>query len=217
MFLGHFAVGFALKPAAPRVSLGTVFLAAQFVDLLWPLMLLIGWEHVRIDPGNTAVTPLDFYDYPITHSLAGAGVLGLIFGGLYFAKTRFAAGAVLLSLAVESHWFLDFVTHRADLPLYPGGPKVGLGLWNHVAATAALELAMFGAALLWYFQRCRPRQRKGVYGLWALAAVLVLIQLMSYTGEPPPSVAAIIIAGLLQWLLVAWGYWVDRPPKAAGG
>ena len=84
MFIGHFGVGFAAKKVAVKPSLGTLFLAAQFVDLLWPLLLLLGLERVQIDPGNTVVTPLDFIRYPISHSLLAVIIWGLIFGGIYY-------------------------------------------------------------------------------------------------------------------------------------
>ena len=117
MFLGHHAAAFAAKPLAPRVSLGTLIAAALLVDLLWPILLILGLEHVRIAPGITAVTPLDFYDYPITHSLVA--VLGWsIAMALLVRKHPLVVGAT-----VFSHWVLDFITHRPDLPLWPGGPK----------------------------------------------------------------------------------------------
>ena len=128
MFIGHFGVGFGAKAAAPRVSLGTLLLAAQFLDLLWPIFLLLGIESVRIDPGNTAVTPLDFVSYPLTHSLlTGVGWGGLL-GGAYALHRRWLRGAVVVAATVVSHWVLDWVSHRPDLPLIPGGNKVGLGL-----------------------------------------------------------------------------------------
>ena len=140
MFLGHFAVSFGAKKPAPAVSLGTMFLAAQFVDLLWPLFLLLGLEHASIEPGNTAVTPLDFYDYPFTHSLAGTLLWSCVLGLAYFAVKRNVRNAVAVGLAVSSHWFLDFLTHRPDLPLwFSGGPHVGLGLWNSVAGTVVVR------------------------------------------------------------------------------
>lgn len=132
MFIGHFALGFAAKRAAPRISLGILFAAAQFADLLWPVLLVFGIEQVRIAPGNTAFTPLDFVNYPVSHSLLMLLIWGLLFGMLY--KTPVLVGLVV------SHWILDFVTHRPDMPLYPGGPKLGLGLWNSVPATVAVEV-----------------------------------------------------------------------------
>ncbi len=211
MFLGHFAVGFALKKAAPRVSLGALFIAVQLQDLLWPLFLLLGFEHVRIDPGNTAVTPLDFYDYPFTHSLLGAALLAAIFGGAYRLFRGDGRSAIVLSLAAFSHWLLDFITHRPDLPLsWWGGTKFGLELWNSVGATVALELAMFGFGLSLYIWCTRVKRKPGSYGLGALVLVLLGIYSANILGPAPPGIAAITVAGNAMWLFVLAAWWIDR-------
>jgi len=121
MFLGHFAVALAAKKAGPKVSLGTLFLSVNLVDLIWPLFLLLGLEHVRIDPGNTAVTPLDFFDYPITHSLLASVGWAVAAGVVYYIITKERRGMLIVGAAVLSHWILDALTHRPDLPLIPGG------------------------------------------------------------------------------------------------
>src|SRR5215208_4533406 len=135
MFIGHFALGLAAKRAVPSVSLGVLFAAAQLADLLWPIFLALGLEQVRIDPGNTALTPLDFVSYPYSHSL----VLLLVWGAaMALVCSPFARGRhvfAVISALVVSHWVLDFITHRPDMPLYPGGAKLGLGLWNSIVAT----------------------------------------------------------------------------------
>ena len=129
MFIGHFGVGLGLKAVAPRVSLGTMFLASQFVDLLWPSLLLVGFEQVDIAPEVTRVTPLDFVHYPISHSLLMVFGWSVLFALVYHLIRRHRGNAVFCGLAVMSHWLLDWVTHRPDLPLYPGGEAlVGLGL-----------------------------------------------------------------------------------------
>ena len=130
MLIGHNAVAFAAKRIAPRTSLGTLTAAVMFLDLIWPIFLLLGIEHVRIEFGATKFTPLDFYDYPWTHSLVMSIAWGVAFGVVYFARTRYARGAVVVALCVVSHWVLDLIVHRPDLPLWPGGPKFGFGLWN---------------------------------------------------------------------------------------
>jgi membrane-bound metal-dependent hydrolase YbcI (DUF457 family) len=219
MFIGHFAAGFAAKKFAPRVSLGTLFAAAQLQDLLWPLFLLLGVEHVRIDPGNTAVTPLDFFDYPFTHSLLGAALLAAAFGGVYFMLRRDGRSAMVLSLAAFSHWILDFFTHRPDLPLtYGGSEKVGLGLWQSVAATVIIETAMFAAGLLIYLKATTPAGWPGTYGLAGLAALLLAIYAGNIFGPPPPGVEMIAVAGNAMWLFVLAAWWVDRnrAPGPAG-
>ena len=150
LFIGHFAVAFAAKKAVPRVSLGTLFISVQFLDLLWPLLLLADIEHVRIDPGNTVVTPFDFYDYPFSHSLVGALGWAAIFSLGYFAVRGNRIGAGILAIGVASHWVLDVITHRPDLPVLPNGPYVGLGLWNSPAGTMVVELALFAAGVFLY-------------------------------------------------------------------
>jgi len=211
MFIGHFAVGMGAKALAPRVSLGTLFLAAQFVDLLWPTLLLLGIERVRIDPGATRVTPLDFAYYPVTHSLAMAILWALGFALVYQALRRYPRGALVVGAAVVSHWLLDAVAHRPDLPLYPGGgPLIGLGLWSSLAGTLVVELSLFAAGIGLYLRATRSRDATGTWAFWALVAFLGAIYAANIFGPPPPSVQAIAWAGHAQWLLVAWGYWVDR-------
>jgi hypothetical protein len=212
MFIGHFAVALAAKPAAPSTSLGTLFLACALVDLAWPLLLLIGLEQVEIRPGITAFTPLDFVHYPWTHSLVMAGAWAGALGLLYFLLRRNARAALVVGLVVLSHWFLDFLVHRPDLPLMPGTQaRFGLGIWNSVSATLLLEGALFSAALVFYFGRTRALDRVGTWGLAGLLIFLLAAYAGAAFGPPPPSVAAIAWAGLVGGaLIVLLGYWVDR-------
>jgi hypothetical protein len=220
MFIGHYAVALAAKKAAPKISLGTLFLAAQFIDLLWPILLLLGIEHVRIDPGNTAFTALDFYDYPISHSLLAVIGWSLAFGSVHFAIRRDARSATIAGMAVLSHWVLDFITHRPDLPLAPGMQSYfGLGLWNSVLATVIIESGMFIAALILYLRTTKAVDRTGSISFWAFILFTVLIHLANILGreQPPPNVTAIAVAGLALWLMVPWLYWIERhrPTSAA--
>jgi hypothetical protein len=213
MFIGHYAVALAAKKAAPKTSLGTLFLSAQFLDLLWPLFLLLGLEHVRIDPGNTAFTPLDFYDYPITHSLVAVIGWSLAFGLIYFFRRHYTTGAWILGLGVFSHWLLDFVVHRPDLPIFPGsGTDAGLGLWNSVPATILVESALFMVGLILYLRTTTARDRVGRNAFWAFIAFTVLFYLGNIFSrqQPPSNVTVLAIAGLSQWLIVLWTYWIDR-------
>jgi membrane-bound metal-dependent hydrolase YbcI (DUF457 family) len=210
VFIGHFGVGLAAKALAPRVSLGSLFLAAQLIDLLWPTLLLLGLERVRIAPGITAVTPLDFAHYPITHSLLGAALWALGLSVLYLFATRYRRGALVLLALVISHWVLDLIVHRPDLPLYPGGAKFGFGLWNSVTGSLAIELAILAAGTFLYLKSTKAVDRVGVWAFWSLISFLLLIHTGNLLGPPPPSVAAIAWVGQAQWLLVLWGYWVDR-------
>ncbi|HYK00832.1 MAG TPA: hypothetical protein VE974_03690 [Thermoanaerobaculia bacterium] len=210
MFIGHHAAGFAGKRFAPRVSLGTLFFAAMFLDLLWPILLLLDLEHVRIDPGNTAFTPLDFYDYPISHSLLTVLGWSVVVAVGYRIVRKTWSGAAVVGAAVLSHWVLDFVTHRPDLPLWPGGPLVGLGLWNSVPATIIVESLLFIATLTIYLRTTVARDRTGSIALWSLVVFVVLIYIANVTSPPPPSTTAIAWAALAAWLFVPWGAWIDR-------
>ncbi len=216
MFIGHFAVGFAGKRAAAGPSLGTWFLATQWLDLIWPVFLLLGWEQVRIAPGDTAVTPLEFVYYPFTHSLVGALAWAVGFALVYRLITGQGRVAAWLGLGVFSHWVLDFISHRPDLPLYPDSEiKLGLDLWASLWATVLVEGALYAAGVYLYLRAFPGRDRVGTYGAWALVTFLVLVYLGNLFGPPPPSVTAIAVGALAMWLLVAWGYWIDRHRGAA--
>src|SRR6266704_725680 len=132
MFIGHYALGLAAKRIAPRTSLGTLFLAPSLADLLWPVFLLLGWERVRVTGGANPFLALTFDAYPVSHSLLALLGWGILLALLYWWRTGDARAATIVGLLVVSHWVLDVVTHVPDMPLYPGGPKVGLGLWNSV-------------------------------------------------------------------------------------
>jgi hypothetical protein len=221
MFIGHFALGFAAKKAAPHLSLGSAFLGAQFVDLLWPTLLLAGVESVRIAPGASGVTPLAFDHYPVSHSLLAALAWALVVGGLYLAARGHRRGAVVLGLLVLSHWLLDALVHVPDLPLAPGlDARIGFGLWTSLPATLAVEVPLFVGGVALYANATRPQDRIGRWGLVGLVALLLVIYAGNLFGPPPPSATAIAWVGQAQWLLVAFGYWVDdhrAPPAFASG
>ena len=144
MFIGHFGAGFAGKKFSKSASLGTYFMAAQWVDLIWPILLLLGIEKAEIEPGITSVTPLDFTYYPFSHSLLGVIVWAVLFGLAYYLIKKNLKTSIVLGLLVVSHWFLDFLVHIQDLPLFPGaGIKVGLGLWNYFEVSVILEILIF--------------------------------------------------------------------------
>jgi len=211
MFIGHFGLGFGAKKVARSVSLGTLFLAAQFVDLLWPTLLLFGAERVEIEPGITKLTPLNFVYYPFTHSLLMGVVWGLVLGGIYWAVRKNRKAAIVVGLLVLSHWMLDLVVHRPDLPLYPGGSEhLGFGLWNSIAGTLVVEGLIFAIGVWLYARATAARNMIGKYGFWGLVVFLVVIHASNLFGPPPPSVTAIAWVGQLQWLIVLWGDWIDR-------
>jgi membrane-bound metal-dependent hydrolase YbcI (DUF457 family) len=213
MFLGHFGVAFAAKAWAPRTSLGTLFLAGQFLDLLWPTLLLVQVERVRIDATYGGVTPLVFVHYPVSHSLLAAAVWAVLVALVYGAVVRRWRSAAIVGLLVISHWFLDALVHRPDLPLLPWGTAaVGLNLWASRAATLAVEVPLFAIGVLLYL-RTVPARRND-WRLWALVALLAVIYFGNLYGPPPPSIAAIAWVGQAQWLLIAFAYWVDRERRA---
>lgn len=215
MFIGHFAVALGAKKAAPKASLGTLVLAAQFADLLWPLLLLLGWEQVRIAPGNTAFTPLDFVSYPYSHSLLAELLWGTLLGVLYFALRRDGRAAIVLGLCVPSHWLLDFIAHRPDMPIFPGGPRYGLGLWNSVPATLAVEIMIYAIGIALYLKATRAKDRAGTYALWSLLVFLFASYLGAAFGPPPPDTKTLALTALAIWLTVPWAAWADRPRASA--
>jgi hypothetical protein len=211
MFVGHFAVGFGAKAFAKKLSLGSLFLAAQFVDLLWPILLLLGIEHVRIVPGITKFTPLDFESYPISHSLLLVIGWAILFAVIYWFSKRYIRGSIVLGLCVVSHWFLDLIVHRPDLPLYPGNyPLFGFGLWNYSIGTVFLEGMLFLLGVLFYFRTTKALDKIGIYGFWSLVGILLIIYIGNILGPAPPNAAAIAWAGNTQWLFIFWAYWIDR-------
>jgi hypothetical protein len=211
MFIGHFALGMAGKKIDPAISLGTLFLAAQFLDLLWPTLLLLDAEHVSIEPGVSEVTPLAFTDYPISHSLLAVLGWSIVFGVIYFLITRNRRGSILLGALVLSHWILDAIVHIPDLPLYPGdSPKVGLGLWNSMTLTVLVEGIIFVSGIMVYVNAKRTLNEKVNLRFWSLVTFLVIIHVLNFVGPPPPSIAAIAWAGRLQWLFIPWAWWADR-------
>jgi len=212
MYIGHYAIALAAKRAAPKTSLGTLIAAAQMIDLIWPILVLTGIERVTIDPGNTVVTPLNFAEYPFSHSLISVMGWASLFAGLYWVMTRYRAGAMTIWIAVVSHWVLDMISHRPDLPLYPGSEKLlGLGLWNSLTATLLLEGGLFAAGIVIYLRTTTARDRTGKIAFWALIVFLVTTYLLNLFGPPPPpgSERVVVLTALLLWLLVPWGYWID--------
>jgi len=210
MFIGHNAVGFASKKFAPSTSLLLLMGAPMLLDLLWPIFVLLGIEHVRIQRGATRLSPLDFYDYPWSHSLLMAAVWSLVAGVAYFAVTRYKRGAIVLAIGVISHWVLDFVVHRADLPLWPGGPKVGLGMWNHPVAEIGTEAAMFAIGVMIYRDVTKPRDTIGHIAFWLFTIVLAAMFIVNSRGTPPPNVRVLAWMALSMSILPLWAGWFDR-------
>jgi len=215
MFIGHLALGFAAKRVAPEASLACYFVAAQLPDVLWPVLLLAGVEHATIAPGDTAFTPLRFDSYPYSHSLVATMLWGGLLAALWLARRRNRRVALLLAALVVSHWLLDFATHRADMPLWPGGPRLGLGLWNSVPATLLVECAMFAAGVALYAGATRARDAVGRLGLAGLVVLLLVFYFAAAFGPPPPNVGVVAQSGIVGIVLIAWlAAWTDRQRAA---
>ena len=220
MFIGHYAVGLASKKLAPRASLGALIAAPILLDLLWPIFLLLGWEHVSIMPSSNPFHRLQFDSYPISHGLVAVVGWATLFASLYFGIARYAAGAIVIWIGVISHWLLDYVVHRPDLPLYAGSRLVGLGLWNHRWATVAIELAMFAIAIWIYLRQTMPKDKIGAYAFWAFIIFLLIAYAGAIFGPPPKSVKMLAIGTLLTWLFNPWAWWFDShrgPQKVEPG
>jgi len=212
VFIGHYALGLGSKRLAPGVSLGALFLACQWADLLWPTLVLAGVESFTIRPGITKVTPLDFESYPYSHSLLALLLWGILLGLIYRALTAGPwRSAFVIGALVVSHWVLDVIVHRPDMPLAPGADlRLGLGLWNSRLATLLVEFTLYAVGIWLYLKATVARDRVGSIGLWALLVFLALVEIANVFGPTPPSVYAVAISAQAMWLLVLWGYWVDR-------
>jgi hypothetical protein len=215
MFIGHFAVAFAGKKVAPKVSLGVLFLAAQFLDVLWPVFVLLGAEHFRIISGITKVSPFDFYDFPISHSLVMAVTWAVGFGLIYFIAKGDAKSSGVLSALVLSHWFLDVIVHRPDLSLFPQGPFWGLGLWNSKIGTLLVEFGLLAAGA-WIYKKCtKSKDVAGDWVFYGLVFTLAAFYIISLVAPVPTNTDMVAWSGIIViWGFIAWGTWVDRLRKS---
>lgn len=215
MFVGHLAVALTAKRAAPTVSLAWLMAGATALDLVWPVLLLTGTERVSIVPGATAFNPLVFDYYPWSHSLALAVVWGFALAAL--ARWRGVSRSVFgLGALVVSHWVLDFASHAPDMPLWPGSsPHFGLGLWNSIPATFAVEGAMWLSGIALYL-RARPLHGLGPsFAFWSLVGVTTVMWAAGPWSPPPPSAQALGAFALIGWLIIPWAALADRRPSRA--
>jgi hypothetical protein len=214
MFVGHYGVSFAAKSIEKTLPLWLLFVAVQLVDVFWAVFVLLGVEKVRIVPGITASNPLDLYYMPYTHSLIAA----VAWSGLTFAAYRFISGlkgstkpALILAGAVFSHWVLDLVVHRPDLPLYDDTLKMGFGLWNYPAAAFTLETVILFGGLWLYLRSTTSKSTIGKYGMVLLGFVMLPIQAAVFFGPPPVSDRAAALTALVFYAVFAWIIsWLER-------
>lgn len=211
MFIGHFGLGLATKKAAPKISLGTLLMATQFLDLVWPTLLLLHIETVAIHPGLSGPRSLEFTNYPITHSLLGAIGWSVLFGSIYWIFKKNSKNGILLGLAVLSHWFLDLIVHFHDLPLYPGSSiYLGLGAWASIWFTTLIEMALLITGIILYLQTITFKNMTGKIVFALLIILLLLVQISNFWGPPPANVQALAWSAQFQWLFVAMAYWADN-------
>jgi hypothetical protein len=209
MFIGHYAVGLAAKKFAPRASMGALIAAPILLDLLWPVFLLFGWEHVSIEQNANPFLRLQFDSYPISHGLIAVIGWATLFASVYFGFTRYLAGTIVIWIGVVSHWLMDFVVHRPDLPLYAHSRAFGLSLWNHRWLTIAIEMALFSVAIWTYQRQTRARDKIGLYAFLAFLLFLLLAYAGACFGPAPSSVKKLAIVTLMGWLMIPWAWWFD--------
>lgn len=211
MFIGHFAIGLLGKRKDPLPSLAMLFIAVQFLDLIWPVFVLLGIETLSIDPGNTKMTPLNFEYYPYSHSLLMAMVWSAVFGGIYFLFTKNKKGSWLLAGLVMSHWILDLITHRPDLPLSPfTEQKLGLGLWNLPVVAIPFEVLLFVTGIYVYLKNSGSIRKTS---FWILSGFLLLIYFLNIFGPPAPDPMAVAWSAMLMWIIIIWAWWIEKPKK----
>jgi hypothetical protein len=212
MFIGHYGPSFACKAWKPVVPLWVLFVAVQLVDIVWAVLVLLGIEKVRIVPGITATNPFDLYYMPFTHSLPGAIFWAVGAAAVYraVAPAQKWTAAVIVGGAVFSHWVLDLVVHRPDLPLYDDAYKVGFGLWNYPAVAFLLEIALLFGGIAFYLRVTEPIDVIGRYGMTALGLFAVVLQAYVFFGPPPVSDTAFALTALVLYFAFAvLVYWLE--------
>jgi hypothetical protein len=215
VFVGHLAVGLAAKQRAPAVNLGWFIAAVTLLDLIWPILVILGIETVSIVPGATAFTPLIFDSYPWTHSLVMSVVLGLVFVAIARWRGLPTSIAPLLVVLVVSHWVLDVISHAPDMPLWPGNsPRLGLGLWNSIPLTLLIEGAIWLAGIAIYVRTKTSRGERPRWPFWSLIVLCTVMWITSPYQTPPPSVRALGWFALIGWIVVPWAAWADRPRRS---
>ena len=218
MFVGHYAAGIAAQAAARPVPLWVLFVAVQFLDVVWGVLVLAGVEELRVRPGLLDASDLDLHYMPWSHSLVAA--LGwsafayLLIARFAPAAWRSSRAALVVAAAVFSHWPLDLIVHREDLPLVGDEAKVGLELWSSVPATLAIELALLAAGLALYLRATAATAPEGRWAPLALGAVLagagVYTVLAEASGPDETAISALLAYAFFAAL--AWAAERRRRP-----
>jgi len=205
MFIGHYGPAFGLKPLCKPVPLWVLFIAVQWLDVVWSVLVYAGIEKVRIVPGFTEGSALDLYYMPYTHGLVGALALSLLLGAIVAWCIGAARARVFLVVAAAafSHWLLDLLVHVPDLPLYDDSLKVGLGLWRHIWISLPLELAFLGLGA-WLYARYVPAQRAhGDRWLWLFVAAMAALEIYAAVGPAPTAPKDIAVKALVAYGVLA--------------
>lgn len=213
MFVGHYGVSFGARRAVGRVPLWVWFIATQWMDVVWSVLVLLGIEKLRIVAGFTEANALDLYYMPYTHGLPGSILVSLVFGAIValFVSGNRATTLLLVAAASFSHWILDLVVHVPDLPLYDNSAKVGFGLWRHVALSFPLELIVLGVGAWFCARRAAFASAKARYAFWLFAVLLAAVQVFANFGPPPSSTTAMALSALALYLVLALlAGWVER-------
>lgn len=219
MFVGHYGPSFAAKAARNSIPLWLLFIAVQLLDVCWSILVLLGIENVRIVPGITATNPLDLYYMPYTHGLIGAALWSIAAAIAYklFRNAEGWAAAALVGAAVFSHWVLDWLVHRPDLPLYDNSFKVGLGLWNYPAFAFALEIVLLFGGMVLYLNTTKAIARGGRFGMVIFGLVMLPVQAFVFFGPPPSSDKSAAVTALVVYFAFAGiAYWLEgkRAPRS---
>jgi hypothetical protein len=210
MFLGHYGLGLAARPLTRDASLGTTVMLANLADEVWPILLCLGVEKVAVDAAGGPNQQFVFLSYPWSHSLLTGLAAAIVVAAIVWARKRNATTALICGALVVSHWLLDLPFHRPDLPVWPGGPLVGLNLWRSIPITILCEALLFFGGLAFYLRRTKPRDRIGTVALIAMVVVLVAMYAPNYMGGQPMKAEAVGPSALILWVFVPWSYWIDR-------
>ena len=213
MLAGHYSAAFVAKAVAPRAPFWALVLAAQLVDVFWAGFVLLGVEHLRLDPALPS-NPLDLYHMPWTHSLPAAIAWSVAAGAICRWGLKWPGRVSgMVGAVVFSHWLLDWLVHRPDLLLWPGGDKVGLGLWNYPVPEQALEIGLLGlAGMAWAWTAARAG--KGLFAPLVFVTALLALQVMVMFMPAQHDTFQLGLSALIVYVLVsAFAWMIDRGPK----
>ena len=208
MFIGHWAPAIVAATKKDAPSLPVLFIAAQLVDWMFFLFLIVGVEAMHITPGISVMSPMDLYYMPYTHSLLGSSAWAAGFAGLVYAISWNRNAAIMAALVVLSHWLLDLIVHVPDLTILESEPKLGLGLWNYPAVEMPLELMLTFGALWFYTRKAKPR----TVPLLTLCALMLALQAFNWFGpvEPEVTLSTSLLALFAYGVITLAAWWTAR-------